>query len=118
MTHHAKSMQSAPGPAVYKQRAIQEAEAQQKVVSDKIKKLGMEESDYEFRELIGKGSFGRVYKRLVDTRTVQEKSRTSDDCLPVNANRSRLYCADNVTVLKSLPKVSWQSRCLRQMPWT
>ena len=51
------------GPAAYKQRAIQEADQQQRAMDDRIAKLGMAPSKYRFRELIGKGTYGRVYKR-------------------------------------------------------
>lgn len=58
-----RSLLSVSGPAVYKQRAIQEAEQQQKVIDEKLKRSGDPPSKYQFRELIGKGAYGRVYKR-------------------------------------------------------
>lgn len=51
-------------PVVFKRRAVEEAENQQKVIEEKLRKLGMPTSDYEFKELIGKGAYGRVYKSL------------------------------------------------------
>ena len=57
------TMLSTTGPAVYKQRAIQEAELQQRVIDEKLKRLDLPDTGYEFRELIGKGAYGRVYKR-------------------------------------------------------
>ena len=58
---------SSTGPAIYKQRAIREAEQQQKVINEKLRKLGLGPTGYQFRELIGKGSYGRVYKRYLFT---------------------------------------------------
>lgn len=46
----------------HRQEAIRLAKAQQKVVSDKCQRSGQEIPGYTFDELIGKGSFGRVYK--------------------------------------------------------
>ena len=51
------------GPAAFKKRAIQEAEQQQRVITEKLRKLGLDPPAYQFRELIGKGTYGRVYKR-------------------------------------------------------
>ena len=54
------------GPAIFKRRAVEEAKKQQKVVDEKSKRQGTQPSDYEFEELIGKGAYGRVYKRYDD----------------------------------------------------
>ena len=53
------------GPAAFKSKAILEAQDQQKATAEKISKLGLAPSGYDFLELIGKGAFGRVYKRYV-----------------------------------------------------
>ncbi len=45
-----------------KQRAIEAARAMQATVNAEVQKSGVD-PQYEFLELIGKGAFGRVYKR-------------------------------------------------------
>jgi serine/threonine protein kinase len=57
------SIQSS-GPVVFKRRAVEEAEGQQKIIEEKLRKLGLPTTGYEFKELIGKGAYGRVYKSL------------------------------------------------------
>ena len=56
---------SALGPAAYKLQAIREAEHQQRVIMEKLKRYGLPHTGYKFVELIGKGAYGRVYKRYV-----------------------------------------------------
>lgn len=56
---------SASAPAANKMRAMQEADVQQQMINEKVKRLGLPQPDYQFKELIGKGSYGRVYKRYV-----------------------------------------------------
>lgn len=53
---------SAAALTAHRREAIRLAETQQRAVSDKCKRSKQAEPDYAFDELIGKGSFGRVYK--------------------------------------------------------
>jgi hypothetical protein len=48
-----------------KARQIQDAKRMQDSVAEKARKKGIDIPDYEFYELIGKGTYGRVYKWLV-----------------------------------------------------
>jgi hypothetical protein len=48
-----------------KPKMIQAAKDMQAVVNDKAKRLGLIPPPYEFLELIGRGTFGRVFKRFV-----------------------------------------------------
>ncbi|KAF2436478.1 kinase-like protein [Tothia fuscella] len=43
-------------------RQIQDAKAMQQVVAERLSRKGLDVPPYEFQELIGKGSYGRVYK--------------------------------------------------------
>jgi hypothetical protein len=52
-----------PRLAAGRARQIQDAKAMQQVVADRLTKKGLNVPPYEFLELIGKGSYGRVYKR-------------------------------------------------------
>ena len=74
------SMTSGAGPAVFKQRAVREAESQQEIVYEKLRRLGLPLPEYQFRELIGKGAYGRVYKstHLPTGRTVAVKVLETD----------------------------------------
>ena len=54
---------SASAPSIYKRQAIKDAELQQKLTDDKLSKSGTPPTGYQFKELIGKGAYGRVYKR-------------------------------------------------------
>ncbi|KAK7426190.1 Serine/threonine-protein kinase PAK 4 [Neonectria magnoliae] len=47
---------------VSKQKAIEDAKKMQKVVAEQCSKAGKDTPQYRLSELIGKGSFGRVYK--------------------------------------------------------
>ena len=47
----------------FRQSAIQAATKQQKAIRENCKKNGEEAPDYELLEMIGKGAYGRVYKR-------------------------------------------------------
>jgi hypothetical protein len=49
--------------AAGKARQIQDAKDMQNAVMERTRKKGIEPPQYEFLELIGKGSYGRVYKR-------------------------------------------------------
>lgn len=42
-----------------------EAKEMEKAVKDRAQRLGVPPPKYEFLEIIGKGSFGRVFKRYV-----------------------------------------------------
>ncbi|KAJ4271718.1 Serine/threonine-protein kinase PAK 4 [Fusarium torreyae] len=48
--------------SVTKQKAIEDAKKMQKVVAEQCSKAGKDPPQYRLSELIGKGSFGRVYK--------------------------------------------------------
>ncbi|KAF3762572.1 kinase-like protein, partial [Cryphonectria parasitica EP155] len=50
--------------SVTRQKAIEDAKKMQVVVQEECNKAGQEVPPYLLRELIGKGSFGRVYKAL------------------------------------------------------
>ncbi|KAJ4326466.1 Serine/threonine-protein kinase PAK 4 [Fusarium piperis] len=51
-----------PDFSVTKQKAIEDAKKMQKLVTDQCSKTGKDPPQYRLSELIGKGSFGRVYK--------------------------------------------------------
>ncbi|PCD45810.1 hypothetical protein AU210_001239 [Fusarium oxysporum f. sp. radicis-cucumerinum] len=51
-----------PDFSVTKQKAIEDANKMQKVVAEQCSKVGKDPPQYRLSELIGKGSFGRVYK--------------------------------------------------------
>ncbi|KAM0305762.1 hypothetical protein HYE67_008293 [Fusarium culmorum] len=51
-----------PDSAVGKQKAIEDAKKMQKLVAEQCLKVGKDPPQYRLSELIGKGSFGRVYK--------------------------------------------------------
>lgn len=46
----------------HKKEAIRLAKAQEKIVYDRCQRGNIKVPEYVFDELIGKGSFGRVYK--------------------------------------------------------
>jgi hypothetical protein len=46
-------------------RQAQDAKKMQTVVEERLNKKGLSVPPYEFLELIGKGAYGRVYKRYV-----------------------------------------------------
>ncbi|UNI14641.1 serine/threonine protein kinase, STE, PAK/STE20 [Purpureocillium takamizusanense] len=50
-----------------KQRALEDAKKMQKAVAEECAKSGREPPQYQLSELIGKGSFGRVYKATSQT---------------------------------------------------
>ncbi|KAJ9661810.1 hypothetical protein H2198_001775 [Neophaeococcomyces mojaviensis] len=54
--------ESAAAMTAHRREAVRLAKAQEKAVSDKCIRSGQEIPGYVFDELIGKGSFGRVYK--------------------------------------------------------
>ena len=54
--------ESAAAMTAHRREAVRLAKAQEKAVSDKCSRAGQEPPGYAFDELIGKGSFGRVYK--------------------------------------------------------
>lgn len=54
--------ESAAAMTAHRREAIRLAKAQERAVSDKCVRAGQEPPGYAFDELIGKGSFGRVYK--------------------------------------------------------
>ncbi|KAF1996658.1 kinase-like protein [Amniculicola lignicola CBS 123094] len=51
-----------PGDVGTKGRAIQQAKEMEQLVAERAKRSGDEPPPYEFYELIGKGSYGRVFK--------------------------------------------------------
>lgn len=53
-----------PPPAGGRVRQQQEAQTMQKAVDERARRHNVPVPPYEFLELIGKGSFGRVFKRL------------------------------------------------------
>ncbi|KAJ9615053.1 hypothetical protein H2200_001127 [Cladophialophora chaetospira] len=53
---------SAAAMTAHRREAVRLAQEQQKAVAEKCKRSKQPEPDYTFDELIGKGSFGRVYK--------------------------------------------------------
>ncbi|KAK5092808.1 hypothetical protein LTR70_005124 [Exophiala xenobiotica] len=54
--------ESAAAMTAHRREAVRLAKSQEKAVSDKCIRAGQEPPGYAFDELIGKGSFGRVYK--------------------------------------------------------
>lgn len=52
-------------PPVGKAKQIKAAEEMKKSIEDKAAKRSLDIPPYDFLELIGKGSFGRVFKRFV-----------------------------------------------------
>lgn len=52
-----------PRIAGTRERQIQDAKNMQKIVDDRLTKKALTPPAYEFLELIGKGAYGRVYKR-------------------------------------------------------
>ncbi|KIV92200.1 hypothetical protein PV10_06658 [Exophiala mesophila] len=72
---------SAAALTAHRREAIRLAEAQQRVVSEKCNRSKQPEPDYTFEELIGKGSFGRVYKgrQLSSNKVVAIKVLDIDD---------------------------------------
>ena len=50
-----------------KEKAVRAAKDLQVVVNEKVEKRGLPDPAFEFLELIGKGSFGRVFKRYKST---------------------------------------------------
>lgn len=54
--------QSAAAMTAHRREAVRLAQEQQRAVVEKCKRAKQPEPDYAFDELIGKGSFGRVYK--------------------------------------------------------
>ncbi|KAJ9625595.1 hypothetical protein H2203_004354 [Taxawa tesnikishii (nom. ined.)] len=53
---------SVSAPAGTKHKQVQDAKDMQRLITDRCNKNGTSVPPYEFLELIGKGSFGRVYK--------------------------------------------------------
>jgi hypothetical protein len=51
-----------PMMSLTKARQIEDARNMYKTILERTKKKGIETPDYEFQELIGKGTYGRVYK--------------------------------------------------------
>ncbi|KAL2212666.1 serine/threonine protein kinase, STE family, STE20-related [Sarocladium strictum] len=51
-----------PDFSVTKQKALEDAKKMQKVVAEECNSVGKDPPPYQLSELIGKGSFGRVYK--------------------------------------------------------
>jgi serine/threonine protein kinase len=51
-----------PDPSITKQKAIEDAKKMQSVVDEECTKMGQDSPPYFLSELIGKGSYGRVYK--------------------------------------------------------
>lgn len=51
-----------PEYSATKQKALEDAKKMQKAIVETCKKLGKDIPQYHLSELIGKGSFGRVYK--------------------------------------------------------
>lgn len=54
--------ESAAAMTAHRREAVRLAKSQEKAVTDKCLRSGQEVPGYKFDELIGKGSFGRVYK--------------------------------------------------------
>jgi hypothetical protein len=55
--------QSRPYELTGKEKAIAAAHEMQAIVEREVNKAGVTDPQYVFLELIGKGAFGRVYKR-------------------------------------------------------
>ena len=54
--------ESAAAMTAHRREAIRLAKAQERAVAEKCKRSDQDPPGYTFDELIGKGSFGRVYK--------------------------------------------------------
>jgi serine/threonine protein kinase len=65
-------------PSQTKLKAIKEAQNQQRVADNKIRRLNLKDiPKFRFIELIGKGTYGRVYKRYVTLKICDLKALTS-----------------------------------------
>ncbi|KIX01436.1 uncharacterized protein Z518_09162 [Rhinocladiella mackenziei CBS 650.93] len=62
MDHLHPDSAAATGMTAHRREAVRLAEVQQRAVLERCKRSKQPEPDYAFDELIGKGSFGRVYK--------------------------------------------------------
>ena len=77
---------SAAAMTAHRREAVRLAEEQQQAVAEKSKRSKQPEPDYIFDELIGKGSFGRVYKGYVSPDTTESGSGCFADNFPVVRN--------------------------------
>ena len=82
-----------PDYSVVKQKALEDAKKMQKTVLDTFTKAGKEPPPYQLSELIGKGSFGRVYKAssLTTKKLVAVKIIDIEESDTVDPKRSDTY---------------------------
>ncbi|KAH6898414.1 kinase-like domain-containing protein [Thelonectria olida] len=82
-----------PDFSVTKQKAIEDAKKMQKIVTEQCAKSGKDAPQYRLSELIGKGSFGRVYKAtsLTTNQLVAVKIIDIEESDTVNPKLSDTY---------------------------
>ncbi|KAM7211030.1 Protein kinase-like domain containing protein [Rhypophila decipiens] len=89
-----------------RQRAIQDANLMQEIAVKQCSEAGIETPPYKLTELIGKGSFGRVYKataiKLQETVAVKVMSIEEGDSLAPGRNDTFAEILKEVTTLRIL----------------
>lgn len=96
-----------PDYSATKQKAFEDAKKMQKAVIETCKKSGKEIPQYQLSELIGKGSFGRVYKAksLATGRLVAVKIIDIEESDTVNPKLADTY-SDLIKEINALQRLS------------
>lgn len=96
-----------PDYSATKQKAFEDAKKMQKAVIESCKKSGKEIPQYQLSELIGKGSFGRVYKAksLASGRLVAVKIIDIEESDTVNPKLADTY-SDLLKEINALQRLS------------
>ncbi|KOS18554.1 Serine/threonine-protein kinase nak1 [Escovopsis weberi] len=96
-----------PGISVTKQKALEDARKMQNAVDETCNKAGRDSPQYQLQELIGKGSFGRVYKATStkDGRLVAVKIIDIEEGDTVNPKLADTY-GDLLKEIKALQRLS------------